>query len=40
MGGCGFTGNIEEKIGRVGKRSGDFTPNTGGEGGGELVEMK
>jgi hypothetical protein len=40
MGGCGFSSNIKEKIGRISKKSGGFTPNTGGEGGGELIKMK
>jgi hypothetical protein len=40
VGGCGFTGNIEKNIRRVGKKSGGFTPNAGGEGGGELIKMK
>jgi hypothetical protein len=40
MGGCGFSGNVKKKIGRVGKKSGGFTPNAGGEGVGELIKME
>jgi hypothetical protein len=40
VGGCGFSGNIEKEIGRVGKKTSGFTPGAGGEGGRELIKMK
>jgi hypothetical protein len=38
--GCRVSGDIEKKVGRVGKKTGGFTPGADGAGGRELTKMK